>query len=170
MTITKEDQDAILRAYCEKIMNAFGRPAQWYRSPEYDHTEKPVLPPAWFDRLKDIGNGYPHEVEYWTCEAAIDDAVKAHPGLKPWPRDSITVVAARAGQADLTKMEDIFHAACRDCGCKLHADTRSVRTASEILKSGGTGHTGSEVKFFCRDCVLFYVPTPVAVDGRGNPA
>jgi hypothetical protein len=116
---------------------------------------------VWFERLKDTGDGYPDEVEYPTCEAAIDDAVKAHPGLKPWPRDAVMIVAARAGEADLKMMADIHPAECRDCNAKLHADTRSIKTATVF---------GNSVKFFCRDCVLFYIPTPTRIDGRGNPA
>lgn len=71
--------------------------------------------------------------------------------LKPWPRDAVMVIAADAGAADLPKMEGIEFAECRDCGAKLHADTKTVRRAFEL-----PARKGRPIKFFCCRCLPFY--------------
>lgn len=71
--------------------------------------------------------------------------------LKPWPRDAVMVVACRAGEANLQKMEGIHPDKCRECSCAVHADTRTVRNAH----SHPLG-LGRPVKFFCVPCAELY--------------
>lgn len=77
---------------------------------------------------------------------------------KPWPRDAINVIAARAGREIRERMEGVHPAACRDCGSAVHADTRTVRTAeTHPLRNN------RPVAFLCRDCAAGYAAPTRAV-------
>lgn len=79
-------------------------------------------------------------------------------GLKPWPRDAVMVVAARARDARPELMEGVAVEQCRDCRAVLHADTFTVRTAW-----GMPQRVGRPVLFFCPACCAGYDRSTVGV-------
>lgn len=148
--MTAGDRIAIID-YIHKLRMAFPGACEIHRSRTADFHKFAVLPDAWFDALQRGVLVSPNVREYPNREAMDADAVDSHPGIKPFPEDQAIIVAARAGEADLTMMLDIHHCECRDCGQKLHADTFSVATMERHPT-----RNGRPIKFLCRDCILYY--------------
>lgn len=86
------------------------------------------------------------------------------PELMPWPSDALIIVAAPAGTERRDRMEGVHPAACRRCGCAVHADTRSVRIANDM-----PARFGRPVDFLCWYCHLLYQPPERVVNHTAVP-
>lgn len=84
---------------------------------------------------------------------------------KPWPNDALMIVAAKAGEEQREHMEAVHYAECRDCGCRLAVDTKSLRDAD-----AHPARHGRPVRFFCYPCSETYDLRMVGMlqDNRGN--
>lgn len=71
--------------------------------------------------------------------------------LKPWPADSVVIVAAVIGEEQQEFMEARVETACHDCDARLYADSRTIRVAA-----GLPSRRGRPITFLCLNCCTTY--------------
>lgn len=71
--------------------------------------------------------------------------------LKPWPADSVVIVAANRGEEQREFMESAIPVVCRDCGDALYADSRTIRTAAEL-----PSRRERPITYLCISCCTAY--------------
>lgn len=77
---------------------------------------------------------------------------KPDPTLKPWPKDSVVIVAATPMTVNVAGIrERIVDKICSDCRCRLAVDNHSIRAAWEMPE-----RQGRPLRFLCAGCCKGY--------------
>lgn len=77
---------------------------------------------------------------------------KPDPNLKPWPQDSVVIVAATPMTVNVAGIREyIVDQICSDCRCRLAVDNYSIRVAMEMPE-----RQRRPLKFICVPCCTQY--------------
>ena len=77
---------------------------------------------------------------------------KPDPNLKPWPNDSVVIVAATPLTVNVAGIREfIVDQKCSDCQCRLAVDNFSIRAAWEMPE-----RRARPLRFLCVGCCQLY--------------